>query len=138
MGIQKQKQEGYTKLKQKKKQQNKNTYLQLIWNYCPACQRILSNILQYLCEGQVDPVSQWSDDKSSIESHVLISIAKGSSALADDQLIRFFLPVEPQLTLPFKLTRIHDAAINGERYDIFVCMSQKKFLFFYCVSTDLQ
>ena len=67
-----------------------------------------------LCESEVDSVSEWCDHQTTVQTHVLIAIAKGACALPNDQLIRLLLPVEPQLAFPFKLTGIHDTANKQE------------------------
>ena len=76
-------------------------------------QRTDSCGLLYLCQCEVDPVSEWGDDQAAIESHVLVSIAKGAGTLTHHQLIGFLHPVEPQLAFPLKLASIQDATVGG-------------------------
>src|SRR6218665_429110 len=75
---------------------------------------------QGLGEREVDAVRQWGDDKTPVQTHVFVSIAKVSSALTDDELIRFLLPVEAQLTLPLKLPRIENTAQEKSNTFIYI------------------
>ena len=61
-----------------------------------------------LREGEVDSVGERRDDQSSVEPHVLVTVAEGSRTLPDVELVGFPVPVEPQLALPLKLLGIQD------------------------------
>ena len=63
----------------------------------------------HLGESQVNPVCERRDDQPPIQAHVLIAVAECARALTDVQLIRFPVPVKPQLTFPFKLPGLENA-----------------------------
>ena len=75
-------------------------------------------ITSYLCQSEVDSVSERGNDQTSIETHVLVTISKLSGALSDHQLISLFLPVESELRLPAELTRIHDTVPDESVNDV--------------------
>jgi len=68
--------------------------------------------LCYLCQSEVNAISKWCDDQAPIQTHVLIPVAKLARTLPDHKLICVSVPVEPQLTLPFKLTTIQYATVK--------------------------
>lgn len=65
--------------------------------------------LVYLREREIYTVCEWCDDKAPIQTHVLVAVGKGSSALAHVEFIRLPVPIKTQLAFPFKLSSFHDA-----------------------------
>lgn len=68
----------------------------------------------HLSEGQVNPVGERRDDQPPVQTHVLVAVAEGARALTDVQLVRFPVPVEPQLTFPLKLPGLENAGRGEE------------------------
>lgn len=67
-------------------------------------------VCTYLCECEVDAVSEWSDDQSAVQAHVLVSVGELSRTLTHVQVVRFFDPVKSQLTFPLEVTSVRDTA----------------------------
>ena len=72
---------------------------------------------QCLGQCEVDTICQGCDHKTSVETHVFITIAKLPSALADDELIRFLFPVKSQLAFPFEFPCIQDTEMGLDMVD---------------------
>ena len=73
------------------------------------CECEIDSVMTNLCECEVDSVREWGDDKATIQTHVLVAVAKLSRTLSHQKLIGLLLPVKAQLALPLKLTCVHDA-----------------------------
>lgn len=69
----------------------------------------------YLCECEIDSVSERCDDEPPVETHVFIPIPKLPGTLSYDQLVWFLQPVKSQLRLPLKLIGIHNTETEQEQ-----------------------
>ena len=67
-----------------------------------------------LSDGEIDPVCQGGDHQTTVQTHVLVAETKLARALPHHDGVGFLFPVEPQLTLPLKLSCLHDTASRAE------------------------
>ena len=67
---------------------------------------------QSLGQGEVDSISQRSNDQSTVQAHVLVAVPELTRTLTDQQLVSVLVPVEPQLTLPLELTSVKNTVRN--------------------------
>jgi len=64
--------------------------------------------VQYLSDGEINTISERCDNKSAVQTHVLVPVTKLASTLSNYQIVWLLFPVETELAFPLEFAGVHD------------------------------